>query len=54
VLEVLLHVYAIVVLGVFMIRNIAATKTTIPLMNNNLFMFVIILVAINVICQNIL
>lgn len=38
-LDVLLHVYAIVTLGVFAIRNVAAIKTAIPLIRNNRFMF---------------
>jgi hypothetical protein len=38
----LLQLYAIVVFGVFGIRNIAATKTAIPLIRNNRFMFVIV------------
>jgi hypothetical protein len=45
----LLQLYAIVVLGVFVIRNVAAS-TTIPLINNNLFTFVIELRTISVIC----
>ena len=54
VLEEALQLNAFAILGMFVVRKVAATKTTIPLMNNNLFMFVIILVAINIICQNIL
>ncbi len=38
----LLQLQAIVVLGVFVIRDIAATKTAIPLIRNNRFMFVIV------------
>ena len=38
----LLQLKAIVVLGVFVIRDIAATKTAIPLIRNNRFMFVIV------------
>ena len=48
-LEELLQVYAIVVFGMDAIRNVAATKTAIALMNNNLFMFVIVLTTINII-----
>ena len=49
----LLQLYAIVVLGVFVIRNVAAS-TTIPLINSNLFTFVIELRTISVIRYDIL
>ncbi len=48
-----LLVYAIVVLGVFVIRNVAA-RTTIPPINSNLFTFVIELRTISVIRYGIL
>jgi hypothetical protein len=54
VLEELLQVYAIVVFGMFVIRNVVAASTTIPLMNSNLFMFVIKLRTISVIRYDIL
>jgi hypothetical protein len=47
------ELYAIVLLGVFVIRNVAAS-TTIPLINSNFFTFVIELRTISVICYDIL
>jgi hypothetical protein len=38
----LLQVYAIVVFGMDVVRDIAATKTAIPLIRKNRFMFVIV------------
>ena len=54
VLDVLLQLYANVIFGVYVIRNVAAANTTTPLMNINLFMFVIKLRSISVICYDIL
>ncbi len=48
-LEEALQLNAFAMFGVFVIRKVAATKTTIPLMNNSLFMFVIILLTINIV-----
>jgi hypothetical protein len=54
VLDELLQVYAITVLGVFVIRNVAATKIAIPLIRNKRFMFVLIPQIINVNCYSVL
>jgi hypothetical protein len=40
VLEELLQLYAIVILGVFVIRNVAATKRIIPVIQIDVFIFI--------------
>lgn len=48
VLEELLQVYAMVVFGNDVVRNTVVTKTTIPLIRNNLFIFVLVIGTIKI------